>query len=154
MIPVVITREYSIDYAHRIHKYRGKCSNLHGHTARVIVTFTREILDPLGMIEDFVALDMICKPILGGLDHRLVLAEDDPHVAVLKHTNENYLVISAPPTAEVLSAFLFNELTKALVGLRTDSLKITSVAFYETPKSAAICTGKFGVPDIRIVSNI
>ena len=58
----------SMEIAHRLPNYDGKCSKIHGHRFEYIVSFKGEVQSD-GMVEDFKDLDRIIKIIADRYDH-------------------------------------------------------------------------------------
>lgn len=112
-IIIGLKKEFTFDAAHTLTWHGGKCSNLHGHTYRLIVGVTGE-KDKDGIIMDFGDLKRIVKEeILDVHDH-----------SCLNDAFEN-------PTAEIMAeAFLQR--------LNAIDNRITHVELYETPTSSAI----------------
>ena len=67
---VAVTKEIMFDAAHHLEMYEGKCSNIHGHTYRVTITFSG-FLNEIGIVVDFFAIKkMLAELIMEKLDHR------------------------------------------------------------------------------------
>jgi len=117
-------------YGHRIRGHAGRCRHLHGHNAQVEIE-CRGSLDGLGMVVDFAEIrDRVERWIRDNLDHRMVLADDDPLVEVLRAQGEPVYVLDAPPTAENLARLLFE-------AARDAGLPVTAVRFWETGTAMA-----------------
>lgn len=58
----------SLEIAHRLPNYEGKCKNLHGHTLNYIFNFEGEVGED-GMVEDFKTLDSFIKQTIDKHDH-------------------------------------------------------------------------------------
>ena len=58
----------SMEIAHRLPNYDGKCSKLHGHRVEYIVSFKGEPQKD-GMVEDFKELDKFIKLVSDRYDH-------------------------------------------------------------------------------------
>ncbi len=126
-----ITREINFSYAHRLIHYQGKCANLHGHNARVLVEVSSEKLNHQGMVMDFCEIrEVVEKWINQNLDHKTILCADDPLTEVLQKSGEPIVVIKENPTAEVLAKWIFEEARKA-------RLPVSRVTLWETEDSAA-----------------
>ena len=130
-----VTREFHFCYGHRLLNYNGKCAHPHGHNGRVEITLESETLDAQGMVLDFTEL----KHLVGGwidenLDHKMVLAEEDPLVPMLAEMNEPMYLMQCPPTAENFAKLIFD-----LVKGR--GYPVCKVIFWETDKCAATYRG-------------
>ncbi|MFB3909671.1 MAG: 6-pyruvoyl tetrahydropterin synthase family protein [Candidatus Eisenbacteria bacterium] len=126
-----IEREISFSYGHRLVGYPGKCARLHGHNGVVTIELAAERLDAQGMVLDFTEIKRLASGwIEATLDHRLILAEDDPAAALLRDAGEEILIVPFPPTAENLSRYIFEQLAAR-------ELPLASVTLRETPGCAA-----------------
>ena len=61
-----IQTEIKIDSAHKLPNYKGKCSNLHGHTWKIVVAIETDTLDENDFVVDFTKV----KAIVSELDHQ------------------------------------------------------------------------------------
>lgn len=127
-----VAREIHFSYGHRLVDYVGKCANLHGHNARVLIEISSEKLNHLGMVVDFYEI----KKVIGQwidktLDHKTILCEKDPLVKVLQDAGEGIIVIKENPTAEALAKMIFDE-------ARRERLPVSRVTLWETENSCAI----------------
>ena len=126
-----IKKTFNIAYGHRLLGHKGKCKNLHGHNGVVEVTMKAAKLNRAGMVMDFAELGETVKAWLdSNLDHKLILAETDPLVPILKKQGQPCFLTPDGPTAETLAELIF----KALKG---SGLKVEEVVFWETPTSMA-----------------
>lgn len=173
-----ISREIQIDYGHCLPPaHFGFCSNLHGHRARVVCVFegvvkNEEANPENGMIMDF----SICKKIMmeeihDVLDHGFAIWENESVDMVVVDTNEvipdenklvrintldfikarnsKVLVLSNPPTAEVLAEHFFKKVKEKLHNIQHDFnkaadeyVKLVEIHWYETPNNVAIISGE------------
>lgn len=125
-----IKKIFEICYAHRLHGYPGKCGNIHGHTAKIEVTCTTDRLLANGISIDFKDLSKRVGDWLDeSLDHRLILAENDPAAEEIRSTGEDVKLIDSPPSAENLARMIFN-------AVKEMGYPVTKVTFWESPTSA------------------
>lgn len=130
-----VTREFHFCYGHRLLNYNGKCAHPHGHNGRVEITLESETLDERGMVFDFGELKALVNDWLDeNLDHKMVLAEEDPLVPVLAEMDEPMFLMKCPPTAENFAKLIFD-----LVQDR--GYPVRKVVFWETDKCAAAFHG-------------
>ncbi len=108
--------EGHFDAAHRLYRYPGNCSRLHGHRWKVVVGVEVEELDELGMGIDFKELKSALKCLLEMLDHRAVLNCEDETCKYLQ--DDEVFVMSANPTAENLAKVIYMELKEVFPALR------------------------------------
>jgi len=95
-----LSHTFTLDSAHFLPGYPGKCGHTHGHRWSITVSLSGQKLNQQGMLIDFQDVKQICKDqIISQLDHRL-----------LNHTIQQ-------PTAENLSKWIYNRLKNQLPGL-------------------------------------
>lgn len=126
-----IKKTFHLAYGHRLLHYKGKCENLHGHNGLVEITLKSEKLNKEKMVMDFTELGGKMKTWLDeNLDHKVILAAEDPLAKVLEEQGQHCLLTAENPTAEVLARLIF----EAAEGM---ALPVAKVAFWETPTSMA-----------------
>jgi 6-pyruvoyltetrahydropterin/6-carboxytetrahydropterin synthase len=126
-----ISRQFSFCFGHRLLHHSGKCANLHGHNAMVKIELQNCQLNSQGMVTDFIDIkNTLGKWIETTLDHRLILNEADPLVAVLREHGEAVLTLPDEPTAENLAKLIYEK-------AEDFGLPVCTVSFWETEKCAA-----------------
>jgi 6-pyruvoyltetrahydropterin/6-carboxytetrahydropterin synthase len=101
MSGVHLEATYDLECAHRLLGYHGKCARLHGHNYRVILTLARGPDDlEQGMVMDTANLDACVRPVFAEMDHRTLLEESDPLVAILRADGDHVYALPYSPTAE------------------------------------------------------
>lgn len=131
-----VTREIDFCYGHRLLDYDGKCKNLHGHNAKVLITLEATSLDGLGMVLDFADIKRVVqKWIDDHLDHRMILRRDDPVVETLLQMGEPLMLVDQNPTAENIAKLI------AEYGLE-QGFPVVEVRLWETPR----CSATYRVP--------
>jgi queuosine biosynthesis protein QueD len=118
-----IFREFTFDSAHRLPNLppEHKCTRLHGHTYRVVVTVTGPVDPKLGWVMDFGDIKDAWRPIDAELDHHYLNEIDGL---------EN-------PTSENLAAWIWDRLLPTLP-------QLSSIEVRETCTSGCIYTGDHG----------
>jgi len=118
-----VTRVFKWHAAHNLClPYSSKCTNLHGHTYRVEITFAGP-LNKEGMVVDFGEIEEIGQEV--SFDHQLV--NDIPYF------RENN------PTAENMVLYLKQEIEKLLEGTGyEDEVYVKQVKVWETDNSYAV----------------
>lgn len=111
-----VVRQYSFEAAHVLPWHAGKCSRLHGHSYRLVVTVTGE-LDHRGVVCEFSELD---KKIESGL----LFGESGLDHSDLNLTIEN-------PTAERIALHIGDRLTSM-------DIAWTRIELWETLDGAAV----------------
>ena len=78
--------------AHRLTKERGKCQRIHGHNFHVEVDVWTDALTPEGFVVNFYHV----KEFIDSFDHRLILEDGDPLIAVLDQEFPEDWVVTTP----------------------------------------------------------
>jgi len=131
----VITRQFTFCYGHRLLNHTGKCANLHGHNGTVRIELRNDQLNAQGMVADFIDVkNTIGEWIETTLDHRLILNDADPLVAILREhgreQGEAVLTLAVEPTAENLAKMIYEK-------AKEFGLPVCSVSVWETEKCGA-----------------
>ncbi len=125
-----VTKDYLVFCAGHFITYRGhQCECLHGHNYRVGVTLAGA-LEEDGYVMDFTVVKRSLRKIVDELDHKMLLARDNPVVRVAEsdgHTTATYrerryafpsqdvVVLPIPnTTAEMLARYLMRRLAEEL----------------------------------------
>ena len=102
---LTVTKIIKFDAAHRLYKYNGACSNIHGHGYRAEITYSG-IIDSLGMVKDFKDIKAeIGSTIMSTFDHALVLNKEDPLARILAKRTRLFLM-EGNPTAENMAMYI------------------------------------------------
>lgn len=142
-LKLTVTKEFTFDCAHILSNHEGHCSNLHGHTYRLEVTATSNMIregSSEGMIVDFKDLKNIVKDIIvDKFDHSFLFWEKgsraEKEIAdIVEKYSMKIVKLKQRPTAENIALFIINKLNEHL---RDSSLKIVRVKLYETQSSYA-----------------
>ena len=125
------TKRYTFEASHYLPEYNGKCSNIHGHSYKLEVTFTNtngltHTNNP--MVLDFNLIDDIVKPFVERYDHSYL---------------NNFFKY---PTAEVIANSLYSDISSVLKdGIKLnkydDGLVLTEVKLWETEKCFVTVSG-------------
>ena len=130
-----VSRKIDFCYGHRLLNYDGKCKHLHGHNGRAIITAEAPQLGDGGMVLDFAEIKrVVSRWVDENLDHRMILARDDPAVAVLEELGEPIFLIDANPTAENIAKLIFDYATE-------QGFPVVEVRLWETPNCFATFCG-------------
>lgn len=136
-----ISREFRFEAAHRLLGHPGKCAHLHGHSYRVVVTVSAANLHPRGpsrgMVMDFGDLNSTVAGILDRWDHTTILEDGDPLIGTLVGAGQSVTTISGPPTAEIMTHQLGQEINQRL----PPQVRVVRLTLWETPKAYATWTG-------------
>jgi 6-pyruvoyltetrahydropterin/6-carboxytetrahydropterin synthase len=115
-----IFKVFSIEAAHRLPNLPAshKCSRLHGHSFRIEIHVSGELMEPEGWVMDFADVKIAFQPLFDQLDHHYL--NDVPGL-------EN-------PTSERLAQWIFEQLRPRLP-------KLSLVVVHETCTAGARYAG-------------
>ncbi len=126
-----IAREIDFCYGHRLLDYEGKCRHLHGHNGRAVIVLESPQLDARGMVLDFSAIKQtISRWIDEHLDHRMLLRQDDPAVALLRNLGEPLYLMECNPTAENIARLIYDVAAE-------HGFPVVETRLWETPRCFA-----------------
>lgn len=129
-----VTKRIDFCYGHRLLDYDGICKHPHGHNAVAEIEIAADVLDRRNMVADFSDIKHLVKAWVDReLDHRMILRQDDPLVAVLRSMGEPVYVVESNPTVERIARLIFEV-------ARTEGLPVSKVTVWETPTSWATYT--------------
>jgi 6-pyruvoyltetrahydropterin/6-carboxytetrahydropterin synthase len=130
-----VTKKIDFCYGHRLLDYEGVCRHPHGHNAVAEVEIQTEQLDARNMVTDFTDIKQIVKGWIDReLDHKMILRQDDPLVALLKSIGEPMYLLDSNPTVERIARLIFDI-------SRQEGLPVSRVTVWETPTSWATYAG-------------
>ncbi|MCU9999320.1 6-carboxytetrahydropterin synthase QueD [[Pasteurella] aerogenes] len=130
-----VSKEFSFDMAHILDGHDGKCQNLHGHTYKLQVEVSGDLVlegAKKGMVVDFTDVKRVVKEaILDPMDHAFIYDTTSEReckiAALLNELNSKTFGIPMCTTAEEMARFMFNCLK--------DKLPISAIRLWETPTS-------------------
>ena len=126
-----VTKRIDFCYGHRLLDYDGVCAHPHGHNGIAEIEIRTEALDRRNMVTDFSDIRRIVKTWIDReLDHKMILRQDDPLVAVLRSLGEPMYLVDSNPTAERIARLIFDV-------SREQGLPVSRVTVWETPTSWA-----------------
>ncbi|PIR92816.1 6-carboxytetrahydropterin synthase QueD [Candidatus Falkowbacteria bacterium CG10_big_fil_rev_8_21_14_0_10_43_10] len=118
---MLITKKFTLDSAHKLINYKGKCKNLHGHTYTLLVTIKGKINKRTGMVFDFGEIKKIVKEkVIDVLDHNYI---------------NNFI---EQPTAENMIVWIWNQL-EAKIKLYKLELSVWKLSKGERIAPTAFC---------------
>jgi 6-pyruvoyltetrahydropterin/6-carboxytetrahydropterin synthase len=130
-----VTKKIDFCYGHRLLDYEGVCRHPHGHNAVAEVEIQTEQLDARNMVTDFTDIKQIVKGWIDReLDHKMILRQDDPLVALLESIGEPMYLLDSNPTVERIARLIFDI-------ARQEGLPVSRVTVWETPTSWATYAG-------------
>ncbi len=129
-----IAKEFRWEMGHRLPKHNGKCVNIHGHSYKMMVEFTGEILED-GMVLDYYDVKQVVNPIVDELDHAFLVSKYDTDVIdALVKLNSNHVIVDFDSTAENLCNYFLDKIEKA--GL-PENISAIKVKVFETENTYA-----------------
>jgi 6-pyruvoyltetrahydropterin/6-carboxytetrahydropterin synthase len=136
---VRIAKEFSFEMAHQLEGYDGQCSNIHGHSYRLLVTLSGTpegdcSSAKYGMVMDFSDLKKIVNEfIIDKLEHALMLRKGCKVDEALRHIYTKIVCVTYQPTCENMVIQMAEILSKEL----PPSVKLHSLRLHETATSFA-----------------
>ncbi|MCH8231234.1 MAG: 6-carboxytetrahydropterin synthase [Bacteroidetes bacterium] len=135
-----VTKEFTLDMAHALDHYDGKCRHIHGHTFQLSITVIGHpeagTDNPKsGMVMDFSILkNIIQKEIITTFDHSLVIHKDSPYKIIASEiSHERIIPVPYSPTCENILLDFVNRVSPLL----PEYIKLHSMKLRETPTSYA-----------------
>jgi len=119
-----------ISTGHRILHHDGKCSRPHGHNYEITIKVTGELTEEGWVVDKGDVTDVI-----DAWDHRFLVEEGDPLIEAFEEAGDgdSVVVLEYPPTAEVMSVLLEEEMLEAF----PDTVSDVSVSVRETGELCA-----------------
>ena len=127
MYRIEVTKEYLGFAAAHFITMQGKCERLHGHNYQTWFEVEGELTDD-GYVFDFTELKQIAKAVCDALDHRVLLAAENPKISIhtdnasvfATYESQRYMfpasdVVLLPicnTTAELLATYLARQLAQ------------------------------------------
>ena len=158
--------EVSKDYlvfasAHFITFHGHQCEALHGHNYRLRVAVEGEIDPEVSFVVDFSVVKKIAKQVLEPIDHKVLLARDNPKLAYREENDRVHVdyfgkayftfpkkdcavLPIANTTAEMLAQYLAKEMKCAFLKTGIQTLRKLEVEVEENYGQAAIYSESLG----------
>ncbi|MDP9313186.1 MAG: 6-carboxytetrahydropterin synthase [Chloroflexota bacterium] len=154
MYRIEVTKEYLGFAAAHFITMKGKCERLHGHNYQTWFEVEGELTDD-GYVFDFTELKQIAKALCATLDHRVLLATENPKISIhadndsvyATYENQRYMFpaddVALLPirntTAELLATYLARQLAQHLRGQSSHNARAIGVWVAEGPGQRAYC---------------
>ena len=105
-----VAKRFRWEGAHRLPWHEGSCSNLHGHSYRMVVEL-EGIPDERGMLIDFKEIKRVLGPLVDDFDHATLVAEsDETLLSIVKGAGWKYYVLPFDSTSENLCSYVIDYL--------------------------------------------
>jgi len=141
-----VTKIFDFETAHALWGYDGKCANIHGHSYKLTVSISGEMIRDNnavknGMIIDFSDLKKIVKSsVIDHFDHALLVNGDTPHAkyAEVESGFSKIHLCNYQPTCENMLVDMVEKLIPALprgIHLKFAKLQETATSFAEWHES-------------------
>ena len=115
-----VSVEASFSASHQLRGYKGDLEPLHGHNFRVEAVLTSRQLDKLGLVIDFVELEVELEQVLAPYDHR--------------HLNDLPPFQRLNPTTENMAKHFYEQLSERL---RDKGVHVKRIRVWEAPTYSA-----------------
>ncbi|MEO1511971.1 MAG: 6-carboxytetrahydropterin synthase, partial [Planctomycetota bacterium] len=79
-----VCKSFEVESGHMLSKHPGRCRYPHGHSRRVDVVISSEVLDENDMVCDFKAVKLAVGAFVDRFDHALVVNSEDPELVRLR----------------------------------------------------------------------
>ena len=134
----ILKSEATFDSSHFLSGYDGKCSNLHGHTWKILAEIYSEKLvsegQCRGMVVDFGDFKKVLKSVADSFDHTLIYEKNTLRaetISALKAEKFSLTEVDFRPTAENFAHNFFDMLSEK-------NFKVKRVTVWETPVNCAV----------------
>lgn len=152
MYRIEITKDYLGFAAAHFITMKGKCERLHGHNYQIWVEVEGALTED-GYVFDFSQLKQLAKSLCDQLDHRVLLATENPQIQVRQEANSTYAVYGSQSymfpsndvvclpisntTAELLATYLARQFAQLLREQPGHALQAVGVWVAEGPGQRA-----------------
>ena len=126
-----VTKTIDFCYGHRLLNYEGQCKYLHGHNGILEIDVESTLLDDKCMVIDFTVIKQTVKTWIDSeLDHRMILAKEDPLIPILKDAGQPIYIMDDNPTAENIARLVYEQ-------VKSKGIEVKKIRLWETPTSYA-----------------
>lgn len=137
-----VTKIFNFETAHALWGYDGKCANIHGHSYKLSVSITGEVINDNsavknGMIIDFSDLkEIVNEKVVSVFDHALLVNGNTPHAKYAEVENgfSRIICCNYQPTCENMLIDMVKKIQAGLpshITLKHVRLQETSTCFAE-----------------------
>jgi len=135
-----LIKKYKVDYGHCLTLHDGKCRNLHGHTAEIVVTLEGKVDARTGMIMDFGKMQWL-EELVNQIDHAVVVDTNNKELSnLIAANNMKAYFVPQQSTAELICVVLADQIKAKMeqLGVLTQGIKLLSLSFAESPDSIVV----------------
>lgn len=144
---MTITKIFNVESAHIVRNCTShRCSHsIHGHSAKIELSFYSNQLDNAGMVYDFGLMKGTIKELIDSMDHCYILCQyDSPEFIEFIQSNcDRWIMLPFNPSAEMLSVFVHRFSQMIMDNTITQNgegyVRVESVKYHETATGSATC---------------
>lgn len=160
---MIITKRFEVESAHIVRNCTSeRCSHsIHGHSAKIEVSFTADMLDNAQMILDFGLMKNDIKKFIDSMDHCYLLCskEDMSYKEFIQKSCDRWIELPFNPSAEMLSMYICWGVNKILKATKMNNgegtVRCTGVRYWETASGSATCDYELDVlPNEKLFDTI
>lgn len=142
---MIITKIFNVESAHIVRNCTShRCSHsIHGHSAKIELSFYSHQLDNAGMVYDFGLMKGTIKELIDSMDHCYILCQyDSPEFIEFIQANcDRWIMLPFNPSAEMLSVFVHRFSQMIMDNTITQNgegcIGVKSVKYHETATGSA-----------------
>lgn len=141
-----VAKTFEFEASHKlVLSYDSPCSNIHGHSYKVLIEVFSDELNVEGMVIDFSELKSINEWVMNNWDHSLIVSKDDPSFEDLDGLNcaKVHRFEWSNVTAELMARTLFDILQNNIAD-KINSLKRINIEVWETSSNRATYSRDLG----------
>lgn len=105
-----VCKSFEVESGHMLSKHPGRCRLPHGHSRRIDLVISSQVLNEQDMVCDFKALKLAVEAELDQYDHALAVNSEDPVLGQLCDTNRTRVIVfeNQDPTTEAMAKRIFD----------------------------------------------
>ena len=142
-----VTKEITVDSAHILSNYEGKCANLHGHTYKLQVSLEGDAKNENHMVLDFNVLKQVLNTaVMDVFDHAVIFSDEgirnaaeNELLAWARKWDKRFTIIPGKTTCEDMAPYIKRLIEEELYEKNINITCNVSVKLWETPTSFAEC---------------
>jgi len=121
---IKIAKEFRWEMGHRLPFHDGLCTNLHGHSYKLLVELNGSV-DEHGILVDYYDIKKMVGPIVDELDHSIIVNKADTElIDVLIKLKSRHVIIDSDTTAENICRYFLEKIKNAGLPERVNKIKV------------------------------